>query len=208
MSDEDLESKISILRKRVRGLFSNIQKGLTDIYQEDENYIKLGLSISKAKEIAVNKLEKYIKSHRTDVKIREAEKKDIAKINQIYHESWNASHLPMKEVTEDLFMEIFEDDDTKFIIAELDSKDVGFILVEFNKLNKEIGLISGLGIVPEYQGRGLGKYLAFEAWNFFRDKGIKELRCEVYKENKVAISFIKSLGFEEYGTSDGIYTLK
>jgi len=208
MSEEDLESKISILRKRVRGLFSNIQKGLTDIYQEDENYIKLGLSISKAKDIAVEKLEKYVKSHKTDVKIREANKEDIVKINQIYHESWNASHLPMKEVTEELFMEIFEDEDTKFLIAKLDSQDVGFILVEFNKLNKEIGLISGLGVVPKYQGKGLGKYLALEAWNFFKDKGIKELRCEVYKENKVAISFIKSLGFEEYGASEGIYTLK
>jgi len=208
MSEEDLESKISILRKRVRGLFSSIQKGLTDIYQEDENYIKLGLSISKAQDHTVEKLETYVKSHQKGVKIREAKKDDIAKINQIYNESWNASNLPMKEVTEDLFMEIFEDDDTKFLIAQLDSEDVGFILLEFNKLNKEIGLISGLGVVPEHQGRGLGKYLALEAWNFFKDKGIKELRCEVYKGNKVAINFIKSLGFVEYGTSDEIFTLK
>jgi ribosomal protein S18 acetylase RimI-like enzyme len=38
------------------------------------------------------------------------------------------------------------------------------------------------------------------AWNFFKEIGVKELRCEVYKSNKVSYNFIKSLGFEEYDT--------
>lgn len=209
MSEEDSESKISILRKRVRSLFSNIERNITTLYSEDENYIKLTLPIAKARDLTVGTLKKYTQTHKINVKIREAQEKDIPIINDIYHKSWGASHLPMKDVTEELFLEIFEDPDTRFLIAEMDSQEAGFILVEFNKLNKEIGLISGLGVLPEFQGKGLGKYLALEAWNFFKDKGIKELRCEVFKNNDVAISFIKSLGFEEYGGApEGIFTLK
>jgi ribosomal protein S18 acetylase RimI-like enzyme len=207
-NSESDESKLSILRKRVRSLFSSIERNFTTLYQEDEDYVRLSLPISKAEEMAVEKLENYIANHKINVYMREAEKEDIPCINEIYHKSWIASKLPMKNVTEELFLEIFEDPDTRFLIAEMDSQDVGFILVEFNKLNREIGLISGLGVLPEYQGKGLGKYLALEAWNFFKNKGIKELRCEVYEKNEVAISFIKSLGFEEYGSSEGIYTLK
>jgi len=36
------------------------------------------------------------------------------------------------------------------------------------------------------------------AWNHFKKKGVKELRCEVFKDNKVSFNFIKSIGFEEF----------
>jgi ribosomal protein S18 acetylase RimI-like enzyme len=133
---------------------------------------------------------------------------DISIINDIYNKSWKESHLPMKEVTEELFMEIFDDSDTRFLLATYENKPVGFILMEFSKTDKEIGLISGLAILPEYQNRGFGKYLALATWKFFKEQDIKELRCEVYKDNERAKSFIKSLGFEEYGRGGELYTLK
>jgi ribosomal protein S18 acetylase RimI-like enzyme len=42
--------------------------------------------------------------------------------------------------------------------------------------------------------------LGMAAWNYFQQKNIKELRCEVYVENKASYNFIKSLGFQEYET--------
>jgi len=208
MSNEDSESKISLYRKKVRNLFTEIQEGFSSLYTENEDYITLRISVSKAQEIAETKLKNYINTHKINIKIREAEAKDIPKINVIYHSSWKASDLPMKEVTEELLMEIYEDSDTRFIIARVDSKDVGFILIEFSKLNKEIGLISGLAVLPEYQQGGIGKYLSFEAWKFFEDKGVKELRCEVYKKNEMAKRFIKELGFEERTATPEAYGFK
>jgi predicted GNAT superfamily acetyltransferase len=40
------------------------------------------------------------------------------------------------------------------------------------------------------------------AWNHLKelkDKKIKERRCEVYKDNEISYSFIKALGFKEFG---------
>jgi ribosomal protein S18 acetylase RimI-like enzyme len=45
----------------------------------------------------------------------------------------------------------------------------------------------------------LGTILGLAAWNYFKEKGLKELRCEVYKENLRSYNFIKSLNFEEFG---------
>jgi len=53
--------------------------------------------------------------------------------------------------------------------------------------------------LPRFQRKGLGTVLSIAAWNYFQDNNVKQLKCEVYKENKTSISFIKSLGFIEYG---------
>jgi len=37
------------------------------------------------------------------------------------------------------------------------------------------------------------------AWNYFKEKGLKELRCEVYNDNQKSFNFIKGLKFEEFG---------
>lgn len=208
-SNKERESKISILRKQVRTLFSDIQKGLFEFYEDSDDYITLRLPVYKAETITEAKLEDFVDTHKINkLNIRKATKDDITIINDIYNKSWKESHLPMKEVTEELFTEIYEDSDTRFLIATFDGNPVGFILMEFSKTDKEIGLISGLAILPEYQNRGFGKYLALATWNFFKKQDIKELRCEVYQENERALKFIKSLGFEEYGRGGELYTLK
>ncbi len=203
------ESKISILRKRVRTLFSDIQQGLFNLYEEDEDYVTLELSTTKAAQFTEKKLQDYVDQHKvTQLDIREAHADDVSIINEIYNKSWKESRLPMKEVTEELFTEIFEDLDTTFFLAILESTPVGFILMEFSKANKKIGLISGLAILPKYQNKGFGKYLALATWEYFKKKDINELRCEVYKKNQRALNFIKSLGFEEYGSGAELHTLK
>ena len=60
-------------------------------------------------------------------------------------------------------------------------------------------MIAGLGVLPRFQRKGLGTVIGMAAWNYFKKKGVKELRCEVYKSNTVSYNFIASLGFEEFG---------
>jgi ribosomal protein S18 acetylase RimI-like enzyme len=182
---------------------------LFDFYEDSDDYITLRLPVHRAETLTEAKLKDFVDTHKiSELDIREAEKGDIAIINDIYNKSWKESHLPMKKVTEELFIEIYEDPDTRFLIAMFNEVPVGFILMEFSKTDKEIGLISGLAILPEYQNRGFGKYLAHATWNYFKKQNIKELRCEVYKENQHALKFIKALGFEEYGTGGELYPLK
>jgi len=39
------------------------------------------------------------------------------------------------------------------------------------------------------------------SWQYLKKEfpNVKEIRCEVYKDNKVSYAFIKGIGFEEYG---------
>jgi hypothetical protein len=41
--------------------------------------------------------------------------------------------------------------------------------------------------------------LGMAAWNHFKKLGVKELRCEVYRDNKASYDFISSLGFKKFG---------
>ncbi|TFG15666.1 MAG: GNAT family N-acetyltransferase, partial [Promethearchaeota archaeon] len=73
----------------------------------------------------------------------------------------------------------------------------GFIIIHFEGEKNELGIINGLAVLPKFQNKGLGTILAMAAWNYFKERGVNELRCEVHKDNKITYLFIKSLGFEE-----------
>ena len=93
---------------------------------------------------------------------------------------------------------MFEDPNIVIFIAKLNSYDTGFIIAYFAGEKKDIGVISGLGILPKFQHKGLGTFLGLNNWKYFKEKGVKELRCRVHKDNKNSYNFIKNLGFEEY----------
>jgi GNAT superfamily N-acetyltransferase len=126
----------------------------------------------------------------------------IDKITKEYEDSLkekiehNIFHAKIREATE---KKILNDPDTVFLIAKIYNIDGGFIILDFEGENKEFGVIAGLGVLPRFQGKGLGTILGMAAWNFFKEKGLKELRCEVYKDNQISYNFIKNLNFEEFG---------
>jgi ribosomal-protein-alanine N-acetyltransferase len=59
-------------------------------------------------------------------------------------------------------------------------------------------LLHHFGIKPEFQQRGLGKYLAMETMNFLRKKGF-QIKLEVQRNNIKAISLYEKLGFQILG---------
>ena len=80
----------------------------------------------------------------------------------------------------------------------MNGEDSGFALIYFTGEKKQVGVIAGMGIIPELQRKGLGTILGMAAWDYFKKNGVAELRCKVYKENKISYNFIKGLHFEEY----------
>ncbi|MBD3195054.1 MAG: GNAT family N-acetyltransferase [Candidatus Lokiarchaeota archaeon] len=204
----DSDDIFKVLRDKVRTLFTDIQKEFTYLYSDDEHYIKMRLPVKYIEKDTIPELRNAVKNLDIKPEIHVADKSEINDLNNIYHQSWIASDLPMKGVTQELIRDIFNDKNTRFLIAQIENKNVGFILVEFDKKNEDIGIISGIGILPEHQSLGLGKFLALQSWKFFKEKNVKTLQCEVYEKNVKGIKFIKSLGFQEYGEKEDRSLLK
>jgi len=133
-------------------------------------------------------------------KIREAIKDDLESVVYLYNRSWMTSCTPFSPLSIDSLKNLYEYPEIKILIAKVYGSDSGFVILDLEGPNNEFGVIAGLGVLPRFQRKGLGTVIGMAAWNYFKKKGIKELRCEVYKENKVSHNFIKSLGFEEFGT--------
>ncbi len=88
--------------------------------------------------------------------------------------------------------------DYTFLIAKVGADDSAFAIIYLTGREEEIGVIGALGVVPELQRKGLGTILGIACWDYFIKKGVKELRCKVYYDNKVSFSFLNALGFEEF----------
>ena len=57
----------------------------------------------------------------------------------------------------------------------------------------------GIGLLPDFRGRGLGARLALTAINAARINGIERIELEVWASNQNAIALYRQLGFVEEG---------
>ena len=180
---------------------SLLQKMLADTLDDlkvDSDYIQMKLPIAKITIELEENLKKRASHSIINAKIREANLNDIESFQKLHEEIWQGSQMRYKPFSRELLRDLIKDPNITFLIASVDAKDSGFGIVYFTGNSKSIGVIAALGISPSFQGKGLGTILGLRLWQFFKDKGLKELRCRVSKENKNGYEFIKSLGFEEY----------
>jgi len=178
--DEDTEDKDELLEKGM--VYVQMHLPVKDITKEFEDSL-------------IEKIEHNI----IQAKIREATEVDLEVIVNIYNRSWLTSQTPFRAMSKEDFMEIFEDPSCKILIGKVYGIDGGFIILDFEGENNEIGIIAALAVIPRFQRKGLGTILGMAGWNYFKEQGVKELRCEVYVENQVSTAFIKGLGFQEFG---------
>ncbi|TFF90824.1 MAG: GNAT family N-acetyltransferase [Promethearchaeota archaeon] len=108
------------------------------------------------------------------------------------------SSTPFSPIDLDSLKQIYSYPETEILIAKVYGNDAGFVILDYEGPNNEIGVIAGLGVIPRFQRKGLGTVLGVAAWNHFKSHGVEELRCEVYVDNRVSYDFIYSLGFEPY----------
>jgi len=203
----DIRKPLKFKKRILRTLFLNIEKEkekgqITDLQEkalEGMAYIQMRLPVEKITKDFENDLEKKIEENIFKAKIREAIESDIQVIVDIYNKSWLTSNTPFRPLDKTTIKKIFNDPNTKFLIAKVYGIDSAFVILDFEGENKEYGVIAGLGVLPRFQRRGLGTVIGLAAWNYFKDKGVKELRCEVYKDNQTSYEFIKGLQFEEFG---------
>ncbi|MFP3975096.1 MAG: GNAT family N-acetyltransferase [Chloroflexota bacterium] len=84
-------------------------------------------------------------------------------------------------------------------VAEVDGQVVGFMIsyVIYGGFGLEKGAwIATLGVAPEFMGQGIGRKLAVELLNVYREKGIKYIYTSVPWDSVDLLSFFKTLGFD------------
>lgn len=200
-----MKSRLNLKKSQIRSFFLAFEKkGVTkkdieqDLITTGLEYIQMKLPVSKITPEVEEKLKKKVEHNILQAKIREAKSEDLESIMYLYNRSWLVSSTPFRAITEETLRIIFEYKDTIFLIAKAYGTDAAFVILDFEGPNKEYGIIAGLGVLPRFQRKGLGTVIGLAAWNYFKEKGVKELRCEVFKDNKVSYEFIQSIGFVEY----------
>ena len=199
------DSNLSFKKKMVRNFFLNYEKKFkteNEIESEIEStgmtYIQMRLPVEKITEEFEERVRKKVEKNILRAKIREASKDDLESVAFLHNRSWMTSSTPFSPISHETIKKIYEYQDTKILIAKVYGIDGGFVILDFEGKEKELGIICGLGVLPRFQRKGLGTVIGMATWDFFKKRGVKELRCEVYKDNIVSYNFIKSLGFEEY----------
>ncbi|MHA1318738.1 MAG: GNAT family N-acetyltransferase [Promethearchaeota archaeon] len=193
-------SKLNLKKRKIRSYFLSVdKKDQKEEEVESLEYIQMKLPVSDITSEFEEKLSKKVKSNILRAKIREANEEDLPGIKYLYDRSWLTSQTPFSAISVSSLKTIWEYPETIILIAKVYGSDAGFAILDCEGENQEIGVIAGMGIIPRFQRKGLGTVIGMAAWNYFKKKGIKELRCEVYKGNTVSYQFIKSIGFKEYG---------
>ncbi len=199
------ETRPSFKRKMIRSLFLALErktKAEAEVQEEIEvtgmKYIQMKLPVEKITPEFEEKLRKRVEKNILRAKIREAKIEDLESVSHVYNRSWMTSSTPYSPLTADSLKQIYDYSETVILLANVFGTDAGFVILDFEGTDNEIGVIAGLGVIPRFQGKGLGTVLGIASWDYFKKKGVKELICEVYTDNKVSYNFIKSLGFEDY----------
>jgi GNAT superfamily N-acetyltransferase len=81
-----------------------------------------------------------------------------------------------------------------FLIAEIDTKDVGFASYSVTDAINKIYKLHKLYVLPECHGKGVGKFLINEVLDKVKAEGGLRLELNVNRENK-AKDFYESAGF-------------
>jgi len=212
MSQPKLErkKKLDLKKRKIRAYFLSIETkkkekeevdtAAEQLYQDGMVYIQMSLPVEKITKEFETKLKDKIEHNIIKAKIREAVKEDLDSLKHIYNRAWLTSNTPFRPITKTDLNKILDYPDTVFLIGKVYGTDAAFILLDFEGENNEYAIIAALAVIPRFQRRGVGSVLGMASWQYLKENypNVKEIRCEVYKDNKVSYSFIKGIGFEEY----------
>ena len=192
-------SRLNLKKRKIRSYFLSVDK---KDQEEDEvellEYIQMKLPVSDITAELEADLTKKVNNNILRAKFREANEEDLPSVKYLYDRSWLTSQTPFSAISVSSLKSIWDYPETIILIAKVYGSDAGFAILDFEGENREFGVIAGMGIIPRFQRKGLGTVIGMAAWNYFKNKGVQELRCEVYKGNTVSYQFIKSIGFKEY----------
>jgi ribosomal protein S18 acetylase RimI-like enzyme len=133
--------------------------------------------------------------HFSNIKLKEADEKDLEIIALLSQQIFNDSY----EDSKSMIKKSLEADNRTQYIAVLDGEFIGIGAVNFEN---DGASIFGFGIAPEYQGKGAGKELLYLILKDLEKKNVQNLSIEVHSSNKKAFQLYKKFGFEIVASYD------
>ncbi len=160
------------------------------------------------------------------VKITKATPDDCERLVYLHNRAFLTATDPYSPISHDDMMRVLTFRDNVVLIGTIWGEDAGFIILGFDyypsldpnwkgtdmpegasppherdgKFFYNVGYISGLGVDPRWQGRGVGTTLGVTSWKYFKAANLQKLKCEVYEKNNASYNLISSLGFKKVTT--------
>lgn len=122
-------------------------------------------------------------------------KMDISDVPFVYEEEIRIFGKSLGEKT--LYYEILYNPLSRYFIAQIDGKRVGYVGSWLTIPNAEI---LNLFVLEPYRGQGIGKRLVAEVIKVCREQYVDHLTLEVRKSNEHAIRLYHDLGFKSVTT--------
>lgn len=138
--------------------------------------------------------------------IREAHEEDIEGILKIYSQPSidNGVYLAPNEAKE-IFRTIESYPNYKIYVSEIDNNIVGTIAVlimhNIGHLGKKSAVFESIAVLPEWQGRGIGKKMLEHAIDLCKEHGCYKITLSANIKREKAHQFYESLGFVQHGIS-------
>lgn len=119
----------------------------------------------------------------------------IAHFRALYDRAFagHAWHQPFS--AEEVEATLDDPRDMLFLVAG--ETPIGFAWL---RLDGEAGEIEPIGIVPDYQGQGNGRYLLLQALQTLRKRGAQQVTISAWADNQPAIHLYQSVGFQRTQT--------
>ena len=134
--------------------------------------------------------------------IREMNNEDIKPIQAIAQKIWNATYegIIPEEIQNNFLAMAYSDEMMQqrlkhsfMYVAEMESEIYGF--ANFTPVDeKGLSELSAIYLDPDHQNKGMGTALLDKGIQNI--EGLKEIRLEVEKENKIGMQFYKAKGFK------------
>lgn len=107
---------------------------------------------------------------------------------------------PPVESTRDFLRRVTAGAGVQFLAVTSKNDVVGWCDISRNPIEgfRHVGRL-GMGLLPEYRRRGLGRRLATNTIQAARDAGIERVELEVFATNEAAIALYRELGFVTEG---------
>jgi len=151
----------------------------------------------------------YLRTHRPEInndlesltfrKAMNADAYEIHRQNAIYF----GDKLGEEETSDSKAGMILPEEEEKrgmtIYLAEVDQRVIGKVHIQ---LSPGIGGIYGLGILPEYCGKGHGRTTLLKAVEKLKEANARDIMLQVAVENANALRLYQSCGFVETSTMD------
>ncbi len=140
-----------------------------------------------------------------NLKLRSATIDDIKSILQIYAEALDNGDILPVEKAKIIFLKQAKYPDYQVFVAEINNKTVGtfalLIMENMAHLGTPSAVVEDVGVLPEMQGKGIGKAMMEFALKYAKEKGCYKMSLSSNLRREKAHQFYESLGFKKHGFS-------